>query len=134
MPILDEMLHTEGDIVLPVDIKECGEEDMKVKIEDSRILKITKEMPTEEADGEFIGLAKIKKTVLKDLVEIADDFMIRGEFNLFFEAAIQKLIESQKYLVTFTDTKNYFWVEIDFPQDLKRARNYFNCKGAIGQQ
>jgi len=124
-PILEDMLHTEGDVVLPVNFKDCEEEDMKVIIKDSQILRITKEMSPQESDGEFIGIAKVRKRVLKDLIEIVDDFMARRKFNLFFEAAIQKLIDSDKFLITCTDTKDYFWNEIDFIEDLERARMVF---------
>jgi choline kinase len=121
--ILDGILNTEGDVVLPIDFKECEEEDMKVTIEGSQILKITKEMLPQDGVGEFIGVAKVRKEVLKDLMEVVDDFMAKGEFNLFFEAAIQRLIDSHKYSITFTDIKNYFWNEIDFAEDLEKARN-----------
>lgn len=121
-PIFEEMLHTEGDVVLPVNFKDCEEEDMKVVIKGSRILRITKEMSPQESDGEFIGIAKVRKRVLSDLIEIVDDFMAKGEFNLFFEAAIQKLIDRERFLITFTDTKDYFCSEIDFVEDLERAR------------
>lgn len=124
-PIFADMLVAEGDVVLPVHFKDCGEEEMKVTTEGSRVVKISKELTPQESDGEFIGVAKVRKNVLKDLIEIVDDFMVKEQFNLFFEAAIQRLIDKKKYLITFSDTKDYFWNEIDFVEDLEEARKTF---------
>ncbi len=120
--IFEDMFKKEGDIVLPIERKTCEEEEMKVIVKDSQVVKISKELIPQESYGEFIGIAKISKNVMGELTEIVDEFMVEKKFNLFFEAAIQELINRNKCFITYTETKNYFWNEIDFYEDLKNAR------------
>ena len=54
-----------------------------------------------------------------------DGFMRRGEFNHFFEEAIQKLINKKIYKIDYIPTEGRFWNEIDFYDDLCWARKYF---------
>lgn len=124
-PIFGDMFVSDGDVVLPVQFKDCGEEEMKVITEGPSVVKISKELSLHESDGEFIGVAKIGEKAVKDVIGIVDDFMVKGEFNLYFESAIQGLIDKKKYLVTFSDTKDHYWNEIDFVDDLEKARKIF---------
>lgn len=124
--IFERMLEREADIVLPVDFKECAEEEMKVSIENDQITSLSKKLPLEESVGEFIGIAKISNVVLEDLRIITENFMIEKKFDLFFEAAIQGLIDSNQYDITFVKTNGYFWVEIDFVEDYELARKHFS--------
>ena len=124
--IFEDMFKKEGDIVLPIDRKACEEEEMKVIIENSQIVRISKDIDPQKSYGEFIGIAKITKSVLGELKEAVNRFMMEKRFNLFFEAAIQDLINRNKYLITYTETKNRFWNEIDFPEDLEKARAEVN--------
>lgn len=124
LQIFENMLDMKGDVVLPIEKKKCSEEDMKVITSGSQVVEISKEIPLQDADGEFIGIAKVGKNVLKDLKDIMDEFMCEGKFDLFFEAAIQKLIDKGCYSIMFTETEGYFWEEIDFPHDLDRARRW----------
>ena len=45
--IFEELLSSEGDIILPVDTKLCDDEAMKVRLEDGRVVEITKQMPVQ---------------------------------------------------------------------------------------
>lgn len=119
--IFEDMFKKDGDIVLPIDRKDCEEEDMKVIIDRAKIVKISKELNTQESHGEFIGIAKISRNILGELKQIIDRYMVENKFNLFFETAIQELINRNKYFITYTETKGRFWNEIDFYDDLKNS-------------
>lgn len=123
--IFMNLLDTKGDIVLPIDFKKCGEEEMKVKLDNNEIKKISKKIKPNKADGEFIGIAKISKNVLKDLNHYIDDFMYKEEFNHFFEEAIQKIIDSGKYNLNYCKTDDYFWDEIDFIEDYNNVKDFY---------
>ena len=116
-----DMLKEKGDMVLPVDFKVCDEEAMKVQTKDGYITEISKEIPCESGEGEFIGIAKISKNILPDLKLSVKKMMEEKQFGSYFEGAIQDLIGIGKYDFKVLSTKERFWGEIDFEEDYKRA-------------
>lgn len=119
--ILERLMRLEADVVLPVDYKSCDEEAMKVRSRDGRIVQITKQMPCELAEGEFIGIAAFRRTVLLKLKEKVRQLMKEKEFSAYFESAIQRLIEEESFDICTLPTEGKFWAEIDFPEDYERA-------------
>lgn len=121
--ILKEMLHSSGDMVLPVDFKPCDEEAMKVRTMDGCVTEISKEIPCDIGEGEFIGIARINKAILPDLRAAVKKLMKEKQFGSYFEGAVQELIGLQKYQLKALPTKDRFWAEIDFEEDYKKAGN-----------
>ena len=119
--IFDNMLSADGDIVLPVDFKPCDDEAMKVQIENEAVTKITKQMPVESAAGEFIGIALLRKEILPELKLMVRQALKEKLFNEYFESAIQKLINLNKYKIKAVSTDNYFWGEVDFVEDYDKV-------------
>lgn len=118
------LLATEGDIILPVDTKPCDEEAMKVKVQGDNVTAITKQMPVEEAAGEFIGIAKLSRDVLPAIQQATTELMQEKNFKEYFEAAIQKVILQKKYDIRMIDTEGAFWGEVDFADDYKKVTRF----------
>jgi len=126
-PILMKLLEANGDIVLPIDIKPCGEEEMKIQVdENGHPLHLNKTMATEQALGEFIGVAKISASSIPLLTQSADKHIKNKNFSAFFEVALQDLINSNRELFTLVDVSEYYWNEIDFLEDYEKARENFH--------
>lgn len=121
LDIIKDMLRENGDMVLPVEFKICDEEAMKVRIKDGCIAEISKEIPCETGEGEFIGIAKISKNILPNLKLSVKKLMEEKQFDSYFEGAIQDLIETGKYDFKVLSTKGRFWGEIDFEEDYEKA-------------
>lgn len=121
IPIFEQLLKSEGDIVLPVDTKPCDDEAMKVRLENGRIVGITKKMPVEVAAGEFIGIAKIKKNAIDDLNASTIGVLRDKLFTSYFEGALQRVFDMKKYDVRMIETNGRFWGEIDFLEDYQRT-------------
>ncbi len=120
--IFEKLIHFEGDIVLPVDYKPCDEEAMKVRSKNGQIVQITKQMPIDEAEGEFIGMAAFRKEVIPALKENTKQLMIEKAFTDYFESAIQRLIDNEEgFQIKAVPTEGAFWAEIDFVEDYERA-------------
>lgn len=119
--IFDELLRADGDIILPVDTKPCDDEAMKVRLEEGKIVEITKQMPVEVAAGEFIGIAKIRKNVIEDLNSSTIGVLRDRIFTSYFEGALQRVFDMKKYDVQMLDTKGRFWGEVDFLEDYQKA-------------
>lgn len=119
--IFQDMLKKGGDMVLPVDFKDCDEEAMKVLTQNGCITEISKEIPCDIGEGEFIGIAKISKAILPDLKLAVKKLMKEKQFESYFEGAIQELIGLHKYQLEVLPTNHRLWAEIDFEEDYKKA-------------
>ncbi len=119
--IFEKLLKTKADIVLPVDYKICDEEAMKVRSEHGRIVEITKQMSTEAAEGEFIGIAAFGKETIPALQRKTKQLLKEKEFTAYFESAIQRLIDEEDFDIKTVSTDRAFWAEIDFMEDYEAA-------------
>lgn len=120
--IMEDMLKAQGDMVLPVEYKPCDEEAMKVRTDGGNIIEISKQIPIEKSEGEFIGIAKISRRVLPDLKAVCKQLMRDKQFMSYFEGAVQELADMRKYKIRAVSTEGRFWGEIDFEEDYKRVR------------
>lgn len=119
--IFEKLVKLEADVVLPVEYKQCDEEAMKVRSENGKIVEITKQMPLEIAEGEFIGIASFRQEVIPALKAKTKQLMKEKEFTAYFESAIQRLIEEEKFRIKAVSTQGAFWAEIDFMEDYENA-------------
>ena len=119
--VFKKMMDTEGDIVMPVDFKECDEEAMKVTTADGKVTQVSKLIPLDKAEGEFIGICKIKKELIPSLKAASKKLLKKKEFKSYFEAAIQELIDVGSYEAVSVPTEGAFWSEIDFLEDYERT-------------
>ncbi|MBT8233857.1 MAG: phosphocholine cytidylyltransferase family protein [Bacteroidia bacterium] len=124
--ILDDLLESESLVSLPVDYKSCVEEEMKVTTADGVLVEISKQIPLNEAEGEFIGLAKIKSEIIARLKEVVvEELKDKKNLNDYFEAAIQNMV-NQGVEVACVPTNGLPWIEIDFPEDYETAKELFS--------
>lgn len=119
--IFEKMLASDGDMVLPVEFKMCDEEAMKIRTKNGFVTEISKQIPCEDGEGEFIGIAKIRKNILPDLKRAAKKLMAEKAFTSYFEGAIQELIKMEKYRLQTVSTDGFFWGEVDFLEDYERV-------------
>lgn len=119
--IIDRMLESKADAVLPVEYKKCDDEAMKVRSENGKNVQITKKMDCSAAEGEFIGIAFFRKKVLNDLRMSAREVLRNKDYMAYFESAIQGLIDKGKYDIETIPTKGDFWAEVDFKEDYDKA-------------
>ncbi|WP_290902625.1 phosphocholine cytidylyltransferase family protein [Ferroglobus sp.] len=121
--ILRNLLRAESDnLTISVDFRdEIGEEEMKVKINKDKVVRISKKIKPEDADGEYIGLAKVSDKAVEDLKQAIEETMRLKGKGVFYEEAFQHMIDSGK-IVNYSSTLGLPWTEIDTPDDLKFAR------------
>jgi len=106
--------------ILIIDMeKQLGEEEMKVKVQEGKIVKISKNIPLQEASGEFIGISLIKKEYLSPLKSSLENIMAVNP-NLYYEDAFQQMIDLG-YTFEYITTGGLFWNEIDTLDDLKET-------------
>ena len=122
--ILKNLLTSEADICIAVDKKICVGEDMKVKVKNGAITEINKSMRPEQAYGEFIGIIKLSKDGVTQLIRVLSDMPadVRKNANLGF--GIQKLINDGN-AVHGVNAQRRFCADIDFVEDLMDVRAHF---------
>jgi len=120
--ILEDLLKRQEDVCLVIEPKKCIEEDMKVRVASDLMVEIGKSISLSEAYGEFIGITRFSGAGAKILAETLEKIVRQGDLMLWFESAIQWLIDNG-YQVHTLSTEGKPWIEIDFLDDLERARS-----------
>lgn len=119
--VLNRVIHSNHDTSLAVEIKPCGREEVKViEGDDNRLVAIGKELIEDNALGEFIGVAKFSAEFSTAFGESLDRLITAGGTADYFEAAIHPLMS--EYSVYYADVSDLPCIEIDFIEDLEKAR------------
>jgi len=105
------------------DISLDGEE-IKVIVRGGRIVKIGKDLDPKDSLGEAIGMYKIGRAAIGDLIRIYDDLESMGELQHFFEKGFDLLnghgSGDERSFGVFL-TRGRPWVEIDTLEDYRYA-------------
>ena len=121
-PVLSLLLQQSGS-ALAVEVKRCGAEEVKVLADPTgRITRIGKDLPPEEALGEFIGVGKFEQSACLTLVETLRRY--NEELNrkdCFFESALEDILDRHAFMVASLGELKA--IEIDTPEDYARAKS-----------
>lgn len=99
------------------------DETMKVVIREDRILRMSKQITEKEFGATYIGITVFARHIVDRFFEKLDRLIREGHSNVFFNVAVQELVE-EGVRVEYTLTLRRPWVEIDDPGDLAFARLY----------
>jgi choline kinase len=120
--ILEYLLMLDGSVLVVDDHKQVGEEEMKVKVNSNGIIKdISKNIPVEEADGEYIGIMKLTGEEIHKVVRSIESLFKEGKYNLYYEDAI-RLIANREDCFYKCSTRGLPCIEIDTIEDLNNAK------------
>jgi choline kinase len=125
LDVWKKLAQSDGDVVLPYQIKVCGAEEMKVQhSQDGKLLNINKEMDPADAEGEFLGIAKFSGALLPYLKETSTQVFREKGLHQYMESIVQEAIEGKREITTFDIGQSPF-VEVDFEEDYEQARKIF---------
>ena len=96
-----------------------GDEEMKVKVRQGRVVEISKQMNPAEADGENVGIVKFGAAGAALLTEQMDLLVAEGNLKAWAPRAFQEFAGRRP--MHAISTRNLPWIEIDFPEDYSRA-------------
>ncbi len=120
--ILEYLLMLKGSALVVDDYKQLGEEEMKVKVNDDDIIKdISKSIPIEEADGEYIGVMRLTSEDATKVIMSIESLFKEGRYNLYYEDAI-RLVANREDCLYKCSTRGLPCIEIDTIEDLNNAR------------
>lgn len=124
--LLTRLLSAPFDDALLVDLvdkqnNQLGDEEMKVKLDNGRVVDIRKDLAPAEADGENVGVVKFSAHGAKRLIDEMDTLISRegGERDWAPRAFRAYALRYQLHAIS---TEDYPWIEIDFPADYQRAQ------------
>ena len=103
---------------------EPGDEPVKLCIRDGRIVDFRKK-PTEPHDwhGESVGFFRFEPATAAELAERTEQYVTGGRRHLEYEEPIRDMImASPAERFGFEDISGLPWTEIDFPEDVEKAR------------
>ena len=121
--IITQLMRNSSDpVVLVSDYKnEYDDDDMKIICEQSKLVKIGKNLPLDKVNGESIGMIRFSDAG-------ADLFREKVEQSMLNQEALQKWYLSvidelaQNNLVSTCSVHGKDWVELDYAQDLEQAQ------------
>jgi choline kinase len=122
--IISKLLDSEHNNLLAVNCNHTlGEEEIKVIVDSrNKILHIGKELDPLASYGESIGIEKFSFSFFTKLQEILERKIVKERnVNEFYEKSFQELYDSGNAMYGI-DVSEYKSMEIDFPEDLKRAQ------------
>jgi choline kinase len=123
--LLGRLLSSPFDDALLVDLVDknnnhLGDEEMKVKISDGRVVDIRKDLDPAEADGENVGIVKFSASGARRLIEEMDALISRGQLRDWAPRAFREF--ATRFPLHVISTEDYPWIEIDFPEDYRKAK------------
>ena len=123
--LLNKLLSSSFDDALLVDFvnkqhNHLGDEEMKVKVSDGLVVDIRKDMDPADADGENVGMVKFSRQGAHRLIEQMDALISQGCEREWAPLAFREF--AARYPLHAISTNNYPWIEIDFPEDYRRAQ------------
>lgn len=120
------LLDFNGAMVLPYENKKCGEEEMKIKLDSgNKLLLISKEIDPQEAEGEFLGIAKFNKKTIPFFKSTAQKLFKNGRLDYYMESVVQAAVEQEPFDINVMDILENKFVEVDFEEDYQRAKVLF---------
>jgi len=96
-----------------------GDEEMKVRLKEDRVVDISKDMDPHEADGENVGIVKFGAEGAKALVGYMDELIASGAVKDWAPRAFREF--ALNHPLRALSTGGLPWIEIDFPEDYQRA-------------
>ncbi|OGT74801.1 MAG: ADP-glucose pyrophosphorylase [Gammaproteobacteria bacterium RIFCSPLOWO2_12_47_11] len=105
---------------------EPGEEPVKLCVRNGRLIEFRKKIDDNlhfDYQGESVGFFRFSKETADGLVQSAKDYLQRGEDKQPYEECIRDLLLSSPDSFGFEDITGLNWIEIDFPEDLDKAKN-----------
>lgn len=122
--LLDDLLVTHQDAALLIDYRTAGDppygdEEMKVSVRAGLVVDMSKTMGSADADGENVGIVKFGPKSAPHLVHILDRLVAEGAVREWAPRAFCEFAQDRPLYAIPTDGRP--WIEIDFPEDYRRA-------------
>ena len=125
--IIGRLINSDkGNIFLLDQDFEPGEEPVKLCVYNNQLIEFRKKIDENLAfdlQGESVGFFKFTSQTGKLLKLKASEYINRGEDDAPYEEIIRDLLLAEPEQYSFEDITGLPWLEIDFPEDVVKAKN-----------
>jgi L-glutamine-phosphate cytidylyltransferase len=119
--LFDRLLRAPSPDAILVELGEQFEpEDMKVTLHGMHVVDFGKTLPPDRAQAHNVGVAKFSEAGAAHLVECLEQLVATGHENDWAPAAFREF--ASHWPLTAVPTEGLPWIEIDYEDDLMRAR------------
>lgn len=118
--LVARLLDQGGDALLYDSGSGDEEEQMKVRVAHGRLVEMSKALPSDQVCGENVGMLHLAPATVEAAFAAARAIAAGGGEQAWLAAAINLLAVHHR--IRCLDVMGWPWVEIDFPEDLQRAR------------
>ena len=119
--LLVRLRELEGDALLYDSASGEEDEQMKVRVDHGRLVEMSKVMRSDRVCGENVGMLRLSSTSMRHVADAARAIAAAGGERAWLAAAINQV--AVDHPIRCVDVAGWPWVEIDFPEDLARARS-----------
>jgi choline kinase len=118
--VFTRVLDTAGDLVVAVE-KRYGldEEDMRVRIDGTRVRSISKKLKMAHSYGEFCGVSLLRPTAAAHYADVASDLAWSGETSIYYEDVYDRILDRVDGRAAEVKAGEY--AEVDERPDMDRA-------------
>lgn len=102
-----------------------GDEPVKICMKNRKIIEFRKKLAegtSYDEIGESVGFFKFSSVLCGKLETIISEMLRDGQHHLPHEEALRELIAIEGYNIGVEDITNLPWIEIDYPEDVTRAK------------
>lgn len=119
---LERLKQVPDSSALACDYHLCGEEEVKARVAEGYVVDLGKNLPLDDSLAEFVGLGLFRGQSREQFVQALclhnrDSFLS----NEYFEFSLASVLASSQFVAV--DVSDLPTIEIDFPEDLLRARD-----------
>lgn len=120
--IYESLMSDEDDIAMLADASRAKVGDYFFKVKDGLLVSYGKDLPPEDRDTEYVGMAKIKRDFVPRFKSNLEEMVRQERYDLWWENVLYEHIS--EIPVHIKDVSDYFWAEIDYIDDYERILEY----------
>jgi len=120
--LLGDLLAVQGSAIAFDSSSGEQDEHMKVRAQQGRLLRLSKDLPAMSSHGESLGVAHLSTLAARAAFAAAGSLVRRGHVDEWAASAINEV--ARHHRISCMDVAGKPWVEIDFPEDLDHARKH----------
>ena len=123
--MIERLLRAPGEAVMLVDHElEPGDEPVKICFAGDTIVDFRKRPEhAHDRHGESVGFFRFGPAMAAKLADACEAYVAAGRGEVEYEEAIRDLVLAEPARFTAVDVTDLPWTEIDFPEDVLKARN-----------